>query len=232
MIRRSLVLAFAVAVAMGVAKEAAALTVDARNSIYKAGGGAGDGLAPLAVAVLPGQIITFTSVSGTVNCCSGQASYNAGPDGSTTFSTNIAAANGISGISASTSMFLAGVFGTASGPGTGPGALNFTSGGIGTDFASLAPSLWQSFFIGNGRRLDGTTLQTFVAPAAATFLYLGFVDGLGFGGAPGSYSDNTGSFSVELSQSAVPLPGTLPLFAAGIGALGLVGLRRKARAPV
>jgi len=38
------------------------------------------------------------------------------------------------------------------------------------------------------------------------------------------------SLSATLVHPAVPLPGTLPLFATGHGALGLLGWRRKRKA--
>jgi hypothetical protein len=230
--RRAFLLA--VGLTIGFNGQGAATTVDGQANIYIAGIASppalsgGTGLAPVAIAVAPGQVISFSSITGLVNCCSG--SYpDAPPDGGSLFSTSLTALHGISGITAPVHMFLAGVFGTAVNPlGAAPAPLNFTTGS-GTDFSALAPALWQSFFIGDGRRLDGITLQTFTAPALATVLYLGLADGLGFSGSPGYYADNRGSFEVTLAQSAVPLPGALPLFATGLGIAGLVGWRRKRR---
>lgn len=75
--------------------------------------------------------------------------------------------------------------------------------------ASYSPALGQLFFIGDG--LTGVETgdpQTFVAPAGATRLYLGFADGYDFAGAPGCYGDNSGAFMVKVtgSQPFSPLP--------------------------
>jgi len=40
----------------------------------------------------------------------------------------------------------------------------------------------------------------------------------------------TFNFTFSLTGNTVPLPATLPLFATGIGALGLLGWRRKRKA--
>jgi hypothetical protein len=230
--RRAFLLA--VGLTIGFNGQGAATTVDGQANIYIAGIASppalsgGTGFAPVAIAVTPGQVISFSSITGLVNCCG--VAVDTLPDGGSSYATSLSALHGISGIAAPVQMFLAGVFGTATNPlGAAPPALNFTAGGLGTDFSGLSPALWQSFFIGDGRRLDGTTLQTFTAPALATVLYLGFADGLGFSGSPGYYADNRGSFEVTLAQSAVPLPGALPLFATGLGIAGLVGWRRKRR---
>ena len=59
-----------------------------------------------------------------------------------------------------------------------PASINFGSGGVGTNFASLSPALQQLLFIGDG--LTGTgSVQSFVVPAGATTLYLATVDGFG-----------------------------------------------------
>lgn len=62
------------------------------------------------------------------------------------------------------------------------------------DFEILTPALFQTFFIGDGLRLDGVTLQTFVAPAGATRLFLGICDGSG-------WYNNSGSFAVTVSTA-------------------------------
>lgn len=46
---------------------------------------------------------------------------------------------------------------------------------------------------------------------------------------PSSFSSTTGTVSVTASP-VVPIPGALPLFATGLGALGLLGWRRKKKA--
>lgn len=64
------------------------------------------------------------------------------------------------------------------------------------DFSTLSPALRQPFYIGDGKRADGTTLQKFVVPAGATRLYIGVMDGQ-------QWSDNSGSFSSTVNQPSV-----------------------------
>jgi Flp pilus assembly protein TadG len=56
------------------------------------------------------------------------------------------------------------------------------------DFSTLSPKLRQPFFIGDGLREDGSTVQTFVVPSGATRLYIGIMDGQ-------QWTDNSGSFT-------------------------------------
>jgi hypothetical protein len=56
------------------------------------------------------------------------------------------------------------------------------------------------FFIGDG--LTGTgkgNVQKFAVPRGATRLFLGIADGGSFGGPPGCYGDNLGTFQVQVS---------------------------------
>ena len=41
---------------------------------------------------------------------------------------------------------------------------------------------------------------------------------------------NFDNFNITINPNPVPLPGALPLFATGLGALGLLGWRRKRKA--
>ncbi|MFN5768656.1 MAG: PEP-CTERM sorting domain-containing protein, partial [Pirellulaceae bacterium] len=59
------------------------------------------------------------------------------------------------------------------------------------------------FYIGDGITSAGV-IQTFYAPAGATRLFLGIPDGFGFGGAPGAYDDNDGSYGIRLGINEVP----------------------------
>ena len=61
----------------------------------------------------------------------------------------------------------------------------------------VTPKLNQIFYIGVGRKSDGTPLA-YPIPPQATHLYLGIVDAAAFHGPPGYYRDNTGTFSVTL----------------------------------
>jgi len=175
------------------------------------------GTLPTLYMLIAGQpVLHFTSVTGLVGCCSDKPQN--GPDGGTDFSTDINSLAGISGIIAPTDMFLAGVFLTDAPPSdVAPERLNFTV--LGTDFSSISPELSQVFFIGDGRRSGGTTLQDFVVPSGATRLYLGFVDGVGFVANPGAYGDNTGYLTVGINNDQAPEPASMLLVFSGALAL-------------
>lgn len=100
-----------------------------------------------------------------------------------------------------------------------PGTLDFTLSGLGTDFASLAPDLRQVFYIGDGLTRN-SQFQEFVAPVGATRLFLGIPDGFGFGGNPGAYDDNDGSYQVLLGVNEAPQE-PIPEPKNGIGLLTL-----------
>lgn len=107
-----------------------------------------------------------------------------------------------------------------------PSRLDFSSAGLGVNFASLAPALGQVFYIGDGLT-DSNVFQQFLAPSGATRLFLGIPDGFGFDGAPGAYDDNDGSYRVRLGINeipSVPEPATLSLL--GLALLGAAALRR------
>jgi len=76
-----------------------------------------------------------------------------------------------------------------------PDGLEFDTG-----FAALTPALGQVFFIGDGLTDAGSgDVQTFVALPGATRLFLGIADASSFTGEAGCYSDNVGSFQVEIT---------------------------------
>ena len=99
-----------------------------------------------------------------------------------------------------------------------PPTLDFTPGGLGTDFLSLSPDLGQIFFIGNGVT-SGGTFQEFIAPVATTRLALGIPDGFSFVGLPGAYDDNDGAYRIRVGidqiPPVIPLPATGWLLLAG-----------------
>jgi hypothetical protein len=78
-------------------------------------------------------------------------------------------------------------------------------------YSTISPQLKQPFFIGDGKA--GTVQQTVIAPAGATRLFLGSMDGSG-------WFNNTGSFSVD----ATPEPGSASLL---LISAGLLSLRRR-----
>lgn len=149
-----------------------------------------------------------------------------GPSGTGNQGANIAGLGGISGYVGPTAALL-GVFldnDVPSNSGSRPLALDFSASGLTPDFLTLAPSLKQIFYIGDGVT-GGTIYQQFTAPAGATRLYLGLADGYAFQGAPGYYDDNGGSYTVWVGVNTEPVPGPVPV----IGALMAFGQSRRIR---
>ena len=135
-----------------------------------------------------------------------------GPDGGCLpTGTNILSTGGISGIVDDfedavwdDNMWLVGVFLTAAEPTVAPPRLDFSSTALGHDFATLAPAIGQTFFIGDGKTAASLT-QQFTVPTGATRLFLGLADAYGFADEPGTYYDNSGSFSATFTMSAPPV---------------------------
>ena len=124
--------------------------------------------------------------------------------------------NGISNIEAPFSSLI-GVFLSNSQPSASaaPAMLNYNSSVSGyntsKDAATYSPLLQQVFFIGDGK--TGSTVQSFIAPADATRLFIGVMDTY-------EWSNNAGGFKVAVSS--VPVPGALWLLGSGlIGPRGL-----------
>ena len=127
-----------------------------------------------------------------------------------------------------------------------PGLLNFRDHGVarfgtqvGTHFVTLSPELQQIFFIGDGLTGTGSgSVQTFIAPAGATRLYLGVADGYGWANNSGAFDVcvNCGSAVPVLSGvlavpqlssgSSVPEPATWAMMLLGFGGLGFGGYLR------
>jgi len=113
--------------------------------------------------------------------------------------------------------------------GAAPAGLDFSPSGMGIEFASITPLLGQVFYIGDGKTTLGD-FQSFIAPVGATRLFLGIPDGFGFGGAPGAYDDNDGSYRVRIGVNqtpAIPEPETYALMLAGLALLRVVARRRR-----
>jgi hypothetical protein len=219
-------------------------SVDAKSVVFAAAGNAGNAAAITAafhqngtVALAPvditlgtygaGAFVTFDSVSGHVNCCNG--SPTTPPDGDPGI-TALSPFNSISGISAPTDMFLAGVFTSGTPSGSAPATLNFNT--LTESFSSLAPLLNQTFFIGDGLTGSGSgSTQTFVIPAGATDLSLGIPDGSGFSGTPSFYGDNkgafTGNYAITTPGAPAPDPNTLSLIGIGIAGIAFKIRRKK-----
>jgi len=181
--------------------------------IYRAGGynDGSDGIAPAVFTfpASPWRTMTLPAVSGAWACNSGPL-Y--GADGATTSSPSCYNVSNITGPVGTFSGFqgtdfggaLVGVFLRDTLPASAPAALRFyasnsSQGGIQTDFLTLSPKIGQVFFIVDG--LTGTgigAVQTFVVPAGATHLYLGYIDSCTqtAPGVPGCFTGNAGSLNV------------------------------------
>lgn len=218
---------------------AGTVTVDATDSIYNANYVAVAGAtAPVIVPLTAGGgVLTFSSVTGSVILNVGSGNNANNPDGVGSAGTNdqpgVSGTAGISGIVAPTAGYLAGTFlnGQESSPShNAPAPLNFDA--IGTSFSSLTPLDDQVFFIGDGLTGNGTgSIQQFVIPTDATELVLGFIDAPGYNGAPGSYTDNSGSFSATFnvpgSGTATPEPASLGIMGLGLAGVALLYRRQK-----
>ena len=232
---------FLVAALCAVAQPAAAtvVSVAATSNIYGAGlptppnpggGSAGDLPPSVTFQAAPGQVLTFSSVTGTSTLTTAFGMFP--PDGNQNYPMNMSPYGAISGIQSDASSFLVGVFLDAAAiNAAAPATLDFTASRLGTSFATLSPLLGQMFYIGDGLTGHGTgTVQQFNVPADATMLYLGFPDGTNYQGMPGQYQDNGGTLVTTFTINTVPEPSTWTLLGLGAVGAGVVLLRRRQRA--
>ena len=156
---------------------------------------AGQNVAPPAlvtgVSVTPGAAMTFDSINGGANNFNTNQLFT--PDGNTGWITDNlkGAEHGKSDAWAPINAVM-GVFLSAGNPvsaGTPPAALDFSTDQA-RDFATLAPQLRQVFFIGDGRRADGS-VQRFTVPPGATRLFIGTMDQY-------EWNNNVGSYTVTV----------------------------------
>lgn len=149
------------------------------------------------ITLTPGKSVQF-QFSGAVSYYPGTQPF--GPDGNPGWiiddyyaTANGNAEHGIANLKAPLTSVI-GVFLDASQPDSSaaPAMLDFSTTAS-QDFASLSPQLKQPFFIGDGLRADGVTLQNFVVPTGATRLYIGVMDGQ-------QWSDNSGSLSTVVTK--------------------------------
>ncbi len=228
-------LAIAALLAVSLSVHATTLSVDAVDNIYGAGlsappnpGGGDAGSLPPGVtfAAEPGQVLAFSSVTGTSTLTTAFGQFS--PDGNQSFPMSMSSYGGISGITSNASSFLVGVFlGQTAPTDPAPSILDFTSLGLGTGFATLSPLIGQMFYIGDGLTGNGSGIaQQFAVPADATALYLGFPDATNYMGLPGQYQDNAGTLTATFT--IVPEPGSMGWLAAGCVAF-LVQRRRRRR---
>lgn len=191
------------------------------NGSAASGGDFAPGQSPAEVtglAFAPGDLLRF-SATGSTDHCTGGGCGLAGAEGdafepTTGHTTGIAGAeNGIANI-VSPIDALIGIFLDAAQPSlsAAPGGLDFSTPAA-RDFALLAPLLKQPFFIGDGLRNDGLTVQSFLVPAGATRLFLGTMDGFG-------WFNNVGSLRVTVELQGVPEPASLVLLGIALAGLG------------
>lgn len=141
---------------------------------------------------------------GGVNFLNGFGPPFFGPSGDGVDGSAMDALDGISGYQGPRGP-LVGVFLNDDIPSSGPAptTIDFGPSGIGVDFVSLSPELGQIFYIGNGVT-SSNRLQQYVAPLGATRVFFGIPDGFGFGGPPGAYDDNDGSYVVTVGINKAP----------------------------
>jgi hypothetical protein len=125
-----------------------------------------------------------------------------------------------------------------------PSTLWTASMGAGPDYESTANGIASTIFAPFTNPSNGYTFPygALVGETGSTFFLIGtgptILSGLsgellvGFWDNPTEYGDNGGSqkLSVTALSATTPLPAALPLFAAGLGGLGLLGWRRKRKA--
>ena len=192
----------AVTLLVGAAR-ATTVTVDGTADIFAAGLGSapgstgGGGTLPPSISVTPGEVLSITA-SGTVFCCVGSLTPSTGPDG---FATNPF--------------------------GTGSVINNSTGSTVGTYTDPTGAFALAGFFLG---ALDNNPFKigasdTLTVPIGATALFFGLPDANGFNGASGFYSDNAGSFTVNIA--AVPEASTWAMIILGFAGVGLLAYRRK-----
>ena len=113
-------------------------------------------------------------------------------------------------------------------PFIGGGALTATPGGLFFNFSSTGFFNIQTTGVGASQWLMCAS-----ATSSCTPLNNWFVNG---GGSGGVFNDVVGTFEVAIGPGdpapSTPLPAALPLFATGLGVLGLLGWRRKRKAEV
>jgi hypothetical protein len=112
-------------------------------------------------------------------------------------------------------------------------SVEWAANGTNTTSQQLYEVLWDGIVVG---QINGDTSS--LANGSLTYTDLTFTE-LGVGNdtiAVEGYSYSAGNFTDDISVTAAaapattPLPGALPLFASGLGAMGLLGWRRKKKA--
>lgn len=179
-------------------------------------------------------VVSFVSVTGGVNCCSDPFDLNT-PDGKN-FAPNYNGGNttvdgihNISGAYGNTQLPLVAMFTTEQDPSTLAAPVAALPAWDAQNPQSLAPALYQVFYVGDGRAgYDDAAgaLLNFTAPTGATRLYLGFADAGAFSGTSAWYADNRGAMQVSVMLQPVPEPAG---WALGLAGLAVLAARRRRR---
>lgn len=215
---------FAATLALIASAAFAQIQVSGTSDLWLAGAAdgtlaSGNDLAPFQSPVLVSGITGNTVYSFSATGAVGNGPYTSqfAPDGGGIIGHDAGAQNGISNIYAPINSLI-GVFLTNAVPTTPAATLNFAT--LGLSFTSLAPTLNQAFFIGDGLTDLGQE-QLFLAPTGATRLFLGTVDGY-------EWNNNTGAFEVDViaRSGAVPEPSTYGILAGAL-LVGAAALRRR-----
>lgn len=167
------------------------------------------------MTVAGGDRLQFLNVSGDVHndpsCC------GPGPDGQDDYIGGSASDLGISGYSMPMNCLLGVFLPDQVNGGAAPPSLDFVPAAA-KDSPVYSPAIFQTFFIGDGLRLDGVTVQEWVVPPNATRLFLGSSDGFG-------WSNNSGSFQLTVNKpgSMVACPPAISLASGGTQTFKLDG---------
>jgi len=142
------------------------------------------------IPITPGQAYVFRGGTGTTQF-GGGTSAPITLEGDTSWILDQSAQHNIARCRAPAHALM-GVFLTDADPRTTstPNQTNYTKSNK-RNFGTLRPKSKQVFFVGDGKKSDGT-YQKFVAPTGATRLFLGIMD------ERGRWSDNSGTINVEI----------------------------------
>jgi hypothetical protein len=156
---------------------------------------------PVSFATAGGNTIRFTSTAGSTSWddTSGSGGLDsASADGEDSFIAHQAAVNGINTTYAPLGAMV-GIFldNTAPSSSAMAASLDFSTAAS-RDFSTLSPQLKQVFFIGDGLNSSGQ-LQSFIAPAGATRLFIGCMDEEGW------WWDNVGTIQFIAVQGNTPV---------------------------
>lgn len=149
------------------------------------------------IGLAAGDTLSFEGLSGSASYVAGQTNNADGDSGfivalGQTYPGSVPtnSMNGMSNVRAPIGAVMA-VFLNDNSPTTGstPSCLDFNSS-TQRDYASISPEMKQVFFVGDGKKSDGT-VQKIIVPDGATRVFIGMMDAW-------QWNDNTGNFSFKV----------------------------------